>query len=260
MNATDRPTVGEGLRQCLELSWRGIVKIRRNPLVLADVLLGPAVSLVLFVYVFGGAIQGSTGDYLEFMLPGMLGLITLLATLGVGVSLNLDLQKGVFDRLRSLPIWRIAPLVGAIGGDVVRQVVAIAALLGFGTLLGFRVRTDAWSVLAACGLAIAFAMAMSWVWVLLGLVLKDAQSVQGLGALVIFPLSFASNIFVDPATMPGWLQGFVAVNPVRHLMDAVRGLLVGGPVAQPVLWTVLWMAGFVVVFAPLALAAYRRRA
>jgi ABC-type multidrug transport system permease subunit len=115
-------------------------------------------------------------------------------------------------------------------------------------------------VLAACALAIAFAMALSWVWVLLGLLLKDAQSVQGLGALLIFPLSFASNIFVDPATMPGWLQGFVAVNPVRHLMDAVRGLLVGGPVATPVLWTVLWMAGFVVVFAPLALAAYRRRA
>jgi ABC-2 type transport system permease protein/oleandomycin transport system permease protein len=253
-------TVAQGFRQCLELSWRSIVKIRRNPLVLADVLIGPAVFLVLFVYVFGGAIQGSAGDYLDFMVPGMLGLTTLLATMGVGVALNTDLEKGVFDRLRSLPIWRVAPLIGAIGGDVVRQVVAIAALLGFGTLLGFRVRTDAWSVLAACGLAIAFAMALSWVWVLLALVMKDAQSVQGLGALLIFPLSFASNIFVDPATMPGWLQGFVAVNPVRHLMDAIRGLMLDGPVARPLLWTVLWMAGVVLVFAPLALAAYRRRA
>ena len=247
------------LRQCLELSWRGIVKIRRNPLVLADVLLGPAIFLILFVYVFGGAIQGSAGDYLEFVLPGILGLTTLLATMGVGVALNTDLEKGVFDRFRSLPILRIAPLVGAIGGDVVRQIVSIAALLGFGVLLGFRFRTDVWSVLAACALAVAFAMALSWVWVLLGLVLKDAQSVQGLGALLIFPLAFASNIFVDPATMPGWLQGFVAVNPVRHLMDAMRGLMLGGPVAGPVLWTLLWMAVFVAVFAPLALAAYRRR-
>ncbi len=248
-----------GVRQCLELSWRGIVKIRRNPLLLADVLIGPAIFLVLFVYVFGGAIQGSTAQYLEFVLPGILGLMTLLATMGVGVSLNIDLQKGVFDRLRSLPILRAAPLIGAIGGDVVRQIVAIATLFGFGALLGFRFRTDVWSVLAACALAISFAMALSWVWVLLGLVLKDAQTVQGLGALLIFPLSFASNIFVDPATMPGWLQGFVAVNPVRHLMDAMRGLLIAGPVARPVVLTLLWMAGFVVVFAPLALAAYRRR-
>jgi ABC transporter DrrB family efflux protein len=247
------------VRQFLELSWRGIVKIRRNPLVLADVLIGPAIFLVLFVYVFGGAIGGSARQYLEFVLPGILGLTTLLATMGVGVALNTDLEKGVFDRLRSLPIRRIAPLAGAIGGDVVRQAVSIAALLGFGVLLGFRFRTDAWSVLAACALAIGFAMALSWVWVLLGLVLPDAQSVQGLGAMVLFPLAFASNIFVDPATMPGWLQGFVAVNPVRHLMDAMRGLMLGGPVARPVLWTVTWMAALVAVFAPLALAAYRRR-
>lgn len=255
-----RVTARQGLRQCLELSWRGIVKLRRNPFHLFDVLVGPAIFLVLFVYVFGGAIQGSTREYLQFVLPGILGLTTLLATMGVGVSLNMDLERGIFDRFRSLPILRIAPLVGAIGGDVVRQIVSIGALLGFGVLLGFRFRTDVWSVLAAVALAVAFAMALSWMWVLLGLLVKDAQSVQGLGALLIFPLSFASNIFVDPATMPGWLRGFVELNPVRHLMDAMRGLLIGGPVARPVLWTVLWMAAFVAVFAPLALAAYRRRA
>ena len=248
------------IRDSLELSWRGIVKIRRNPMLLGDVLIGPAVFLVLFAYVFGGAIGGSTREYLQFVLPGILGLTTLLSTMGVGVALNTDLERGVFDRLRTLPISRIAPLAGAIGGDLVRQVLSIAALLGFGVLLGFRFRTGAVEVLAACLLAIAFALAFSWVWVLLGLVLKDPQSVQGLGALLIFPLAFASNIFVDPATLPGWLQGFVAVNPVRHLMDAVRGLMLGGPVAEPVRWTLLWMAGFLAVFAPLALAAYRRRA
>lgn len=245
--------------QYLTLTWRSMVKIRRNPLVLTDVVLGPAVLLVLFVYVFGGEVDGSTRDYLQYVLPGMIGLMTLLATMGVGVALNQDLERGVFDRFRSLPMARSAPLVGAIGGDVVRQVVALAALIGFGALLGFRFQTGALHVMAACGLAVTFAVALSWVWVLLGLVMKDAQSVQGLGALIIFPLAFASNIFVDPATMPGWLRAFVAVNPVRHLMDAMRGLMVGGPVARPVLWTVLWMAGFVAIFAPLALTAYRRR-
>lgn len=179
--------------------------------------------------------------------------------MGVGAALTQDLRSGVFDRFRSLPTPRIAPLAGAIGGDLVRQVVAIAVLIGFGTLLGFRFRTDVWSVAAACLLALGFALALSWVWVLLGLLMKDAQGMQGLGALLIFPLAFASNIFVEPETMPGWLRAFVAVNPIRHLMDALRGLMVGGPVATPVFWTLLWMAGFVAVFVPLALAAYRRQ-
>jgi ABC transporter DrrB family efflux protein len=254
-----RVSMSQGMSQCLTLSWRGIVKIRHNPLVLADVVLGPAIFLVLFVYVFGGAIEGSRQDYLQFVLPGIIGLMTLLATMGVGVALNQDLEKGIFDRFRSLPMLRFAPLVGAIGSDIVRQIIAIAALIGFGSLLGFRFQTSFWSVLAACGLALAFAMALSWVWVLLGLLMKGAQSVQGLGALLIFPLSFASNVFVQPATMPSWLRTFVDFNPIRHLMDAMRGLMLGGPVVRPVLWTALWMAGFVVVFAPLALSAYRRR-
>jgi ABC-2 type transport system permease protein/oleandomycin transport system permease protein len=253
-------TAGLAVRQCLTLSWRSIVKIRRNPLVLADVVFGPLIFLVLFVYVFGGAIAGSTQEYLQFALPGILGLMTLFATLGVGVALNQDVEKGVFDRFRSLPTLRIAPLVGAIGGDAVRQVVAVVALIGFGLLLGFRFQTGFWSVVAACALALAFAFALSWVWVLLGLVMKDAQSVQGLGALLIFPLAFASSMFVPPATMPGWLRAIVEVSPVTHLMDAMRGLMLGGPVAQPVVYTLAWMVGFVVVFAPLALAAYRRRA
>ncbi len=200
-----RMTAALALTQCATLAWRGIVKIRRHPATLADVIFGPAIFLVLFVYVFGGAISGSTREYLQFVLPGMLGLMTLLATMGVGVALNQDIEKGIFDRIRSLPTLRIAPLVGAIGGDIVRQVVAIAALLGFGLALGFRFSTGPLPVLAACALALGFALALSWVWVLLGLVLPNAQAVQGLGAVIIFPLSFASNIFVPTETMPGWL-------------------------------------------------------
>lgn len=250
----------EGVIQCLTLVWRGIVKIRRNPEVLFDVTLTPIIFLGLFVYVFGGAIGGSTEEYLQFVFPGILGMMTLFATMGVGISLNQDLEKGVFDRFRSLPALRSAPLVGAIGGDIVRQIVAIGVLIGFGTILGFRFQTNVVAVLAACGLALGFAMALSWIWVLLGLLLKKSQTVQGVGTLVIFPLAFGSNIFVQPETMPGWMQSFVEVNPTRHLMDALRGLMLEGPVATPVLYTLAWMAGFVVVFAPLAMWAYRRRA
>lgn len=248
------------LSQCLTLAWRSIVKIRRNPEVLFDVTLTPIVFLVLFVYVFGGAIGGSTQDYLQFVTPGILGLMTIFATMSVGVALNQDLEKGVFDRFRSLPILKAAPLVGAILGDVVRQIVAITVLLSMATALGFRFGTDVLSVLAAVALALTFAMALSWLWVWIGLLMKKSQSVQGIGTLVIFPLAFGSNIFVDPATMPGWMQTFVEVNPTRHLMDALRGLMLEGPVATPVLYTVLWMAGFIAVFSPLALRAYRKRA
>lgn len=247
------------ISQCATLAWRGIVRIRHNPFALADVILTPIIFLMLFVYVFGGAIAGSTEQYLQFVMPGMLGLMALFASMGIGVALNQDLHKGVFDRIRTLPTVRIAPLVGVIGSDIVRQVIAIAVLYGFGTALGFRAATPTPSVLAALVLTLAFALALSWVWVLLGLLLDSAQAVQGLGALIIFPLAFASNIFVPPETMPDWMQSIVAANPAGHLMDAVRGLLLGGPTAAPLTSTAMWMLGFVAVFAPLSLLAYRRR-
>lgn len=257
---TARPGLADLVRQCATLSWRGIVKTRRNPLGLADVIVGPAIFLVLFGYVFGGALAGDTDDYLQYVFPGILGIATLFATMGVGVSLSSDLSAGVFDRLRSLPIVRVTPLVGAIGSDVVRQLVSLAALFGFGLLLGVRFDTDVVSFLAACLLALGFALALSWAWVLLALVIRETQAVQGLGAVVILPAAFVSNIFVPVETMPGWLQAIAAANPVGHFVDAERGLLMGGPVTEPVLWTLAWMAGFVAVFAPLSLLAYNRRA
>lgn len=252
-------TPSQALAHCVTLSWRGIAKIRRNPMGLADVIVGPAIFLVLFGYVFGGAIAGDTDDYLQFVFPGILAMMTLFATLGVGVSLSGDLNTGVFDRFRSLPIARIAPLVGAIGTDVVRQVVSLTALLAFGFLLGVRLDAGFWSVLAGCALALSFALALSWAWVLLALAIKDTQAVQGLGAVTILPLAFASNIFVPIDTMPGWMQTIAAANPVSHLADAVQGLLMGGPVAEPVLDTVGWMAASVAFLGPLSLRAYNRR-
>lgn len=256
----DRRGLLRSLQQCGTLAWRGIEKIRRNPAGLTDVILGPAIFLVLFGYVFGGAIAGSTSDYLQYVFPGILGLTTLLATMGVGVSISTDLKEGVFERFRSLPIARIAPLAGAVLADVVRQVVSLAALIGFGLLLGVRFDTDPASFLAGCGLAIAFALAMSWIWVLLAVAVNEPQAVQGIGALLIFPLSFISNIFVPVETMPDWMQTIAEWNPVGHLVDTIRGLWMGGPVTEPLLLTLAWMAGIVVVFLPLSLAAYLRRA
>lgn len=255
-----RPTFREAIAQCATLSWRGIVKTRRNPLGLADVIVGPAIFLVLFGYVFGGAIAGGTDGYLQFVFPGILGVMTLFATMGVGVSLSSDLSAGVFDRFRSLPVVRVGPLVGAIGSDVVRQLVSLTALICFGLLLGVRFDTDVVSFLAACALALAFALALSWAWVLLALVIKETQAVQGLGAVIILPLAFASNIFVPTDTMPAWLRTIASANPVGHFVDAERGLLMGGPVLEPLLYTSTWMVCFVVVFAPLSLRAYDRRA
>jgi ABC transporter DrrB family efflux protein len=255
-----RVSPGLALSQCLTLAWRGVVKIRRNPWILADVVVTPIMFLGLFVYVFGGAIEGSTRDYLQFVFPGIVGMMTMFATLGIGTALSRDLEQGVFDRFRTLPTLRIAPLAGAIGGDVIRQLVGMVVLVTFGVILGFRFQTNAASALAAFGLALAFAMALSWVWVLIATMMKSSYSMQGLGNTILFPLVFASNVFVQKETLPGWMQAFVDVNPARYLMDALRGLMLGGPVASPVTYTLLWMAGFVIVFAPLALVAYRRRA
>jgi ABC transporter DrrB family efflux protein len=254
----EHPTLSDAVSQSMVLAGRGVIKLRRHPMGLMDVIVGPAIFLSLFGYVFGGAISGDTDGYLQYIFPGMVGLMTLFATMGVAVSLSQDLTSGIFDRFRSLPLLRIAPLMGAIGSDVVRQVVSLTALVGFGFILGVRFETDLASVLAACGLALAFALALSWVWVLLALAIRDTTAVQGLAAVIIFPLAFTSNIFVPPETMPEWLQTIVAWNPVGHLVDALRGLMMGGPVAQPVLLTITWMAAFVLIFAPLSLRAYNR--
>lgn len=260
MTTGPRPGVSAAIVQSAELSWRGIVKIRRNPAGLADVVFGPAIFLVLFGYVFGGAIAGDTDAYLQYVFPGIVAMTTLFATMGVGVALSTDLATGVFDRLRSLPVLRIAPLVGAIGSDIVRQAISLTTLVAFGLLLGVRFSEGPLSVFAACLLALLFALSLSWMWVFLALLIRETQAVQGLAAITVLPLAFTSNIFVDPETMPDWLETVANWNPVGHLVDAMRGLMMGGPVADPLLATVTWMVAFIAIFAPLSLIRYSRRA
>lgn len=249
----------EGLAQTLSLSWRTLVQIKHNPMELIDFSIQPIMFLVLFTYVFGGAIAGSTDDYLTFALPGIIVQNALFGTLNTGVGLNTDLTKGVFDRLRALPIARWSPLAGRIAADLVKQAWAMALLLGLGAIMGFRVGTSFAGVLGAFGLMLAFAMAFSWIAVLVGMLVNEPEKVMIFGFTVMFPLTFVSNAFAPTESMPGWLQSFVHVNPVTKLADGLRGLLVGGPVAGPVSTALLWAAGILVVFAPLAVRALKRR-
>jgi oleandomycin transport system permease protein len=236
-----------------------VLKLRTNTEDIIGLALGPIMFLLLFTYVFGGAIGGSTHAYLQFELPGILAMNVVFATLGTGLMLNQDINAGVFDRFRSLPIARWAPLAGAVAGDMVRYVISIAVTLAFGMVLGFRVTTNPLAAAAACLLVLAFAAAMCWIFVLVGMLLKTPQAVQQIGSVALFPVVFASNILVGSGTMPGWLQAIVKVNPMTSLTTATRGLTTGGPVATAAVRSLLWAAGIMVVFAPLAVRAYRRR-
>jgi oleandomycin transport system permease protein len=255
-----RVTPLDGLRQTRTLAWRTLVQIRHNPWELGDFSFQPILFLLLFTYIFGGAIAGSTGKYLTFALPGIIVMNMIFVTMYVGLGLNTDLTKGVFDRLRSLPLARWAPLAGRITADLVKQAWSIALLLGFGMILGFRIGTNVGGVLAAVALILFFALAFSWVSVLVGVLAKDPEKVQLFGFTALFPVTFVSNVFVPEATMPGWIQAVVKANPVTVLSDAARGLMIGGPVARPVLYTLLWGLAIIAVFAPLSVWRFKRRA
>jgi oleandomycin transport system permease protein len=249
----------EGLRQTLTLAWRTIVQVRHNPWELGDFSIQPIMFVLLFTYVFGGAIAGSTGEYLKLALPGIMVMNMLFVTMYVGIGLNTDLTKGMFDRLRSLPVARWAPLAGRITADLLKQAWSIILLLAVGMILGFRIGTNWWGLFGLLALLLTFALVFSWVTVLVGVLAKDPEHVQLFGFTALFPITFVSNAFVPTETMPGWLQAWVKINPVTHLSDAARGLLVEGPVAEPAAWSLLWAAGILVVFAPLSMRALKRR-
>jgi oleandomycin transport system permease protein len=249
------------LRHAMVLARRSLIKTRRTPEQLIDVTIQPVIFLLLFVYVFGGAIShGSQHDYLQFLLPGLLGQGIALGSVALGQNLNADIEKGVFDRFRSLPIARSAPLVGAVLADFFRYLTLCVVYIGFGYLIGFRITTNPLATLAAIALAIGFALCFCWVSVWVGMKARTSGSVQGIMFLLVLPLSFGSNTFVQTSTMPGWLQAFVKVNPISHLVGTVRGLLIGGPIGSNLLWTLVWMAGLLLVMVPLAVRAYLRRA
>jgi oleandomycin transport system permease protein len=257
MTGSGAMTPARALSHSLTLTWRFLVKARRNPEMFFDVTVQPILFTVLFVFVFGGAVGGGWHHYLQFLLAGILVQNTVFLTISTGLALNNDIAKGVFDRFRSLPIARSGPLVGAVLGDALRYALSICILIVFGLVLGFH--GSALGIVAAGLVVLGFALALCWVWVWLGLVMRKPQGVQAAGFPLMIALTFGSNVFVPLETLPGWLRTFVDVNPVRYLVDAARGLMVGGPVAEGLRYTLCWSVGLLVVFVPLALRAYRRR-
>ncbi|GAA4952338.1 ABC transporter permease [Actinoplanes utahensis] len=248
-------------RHSTSLAHRSLIKTLRTPEALIDVTIQPIIFLMLFTYLFGGAIaNGDRHAYLQFLLPGMLAQSLAMGGMALGQNLNADIEKGVFDRFRSLPISRAAPLIGAVLADVVRYLSVCVAILGFGTIMGFRVQTGVLPALAAVGLSIAFGLCFCWISVWVGMLARTPGAVQGIMFLLILPLTFGSDVYVKTDTLPGVVQAFVSVNPITPLVAAIRGLLLGGPVAGPLVTTLLWMAGLLVVFVPLALRGYARRA
>ncbi len=253
------PALSQALDQTFSLAWRSLVQLRRNPWELGDYSFQPVLFLLLFVYIFGGAIAGSTDEYLTFMLPGIVVMNMMFVTVYIGHGLNTDLTRGYFDRLRAMPVARWAPLAGRILADLVKQGWSIVLLLGLGFLLGFRLETSIAGLFAMSALVLVFALAFSWLMILVGILARDPEHVQIFGFTALFPVTFVSNVFVPVDTLPHWLQGVVSANPVSVLTDACRGLLLGGPVLSPVLVSLAWSLAFVAVFLPLSLAALRRR-
>ncbi|WP_439692946.1 ABC transporter permease [Curtobacterium sp. SP.BCo] len=262
---TPRPGVGgsglgAAIRQSFTMAYRGLVKVRRTPEQLFDVTLMPIVFTVMFTYIFGGAIAGDIGSYLPVIIPGILVQTNITSSIVTGVQLREDMDKGVFDRFKSLPIARIAPLAGALLADTVRYAIATAITFTVGIIMGLRPEGGAAAVVLAGLLVIVVAWAISWIFAYFGVVARTASSVSGIANLVLFPLTFLSNAFVPTDTLPGWLRWFTEVNPISHLITAVRELINHGAVTGDLWISLLGAAVVVAVFAPLTVRAYMRKA
>jgi ABC-2 type transport system permease protein len=256
--STSRPPRASAVSTALTFGWRGMLKVKHVPEQLLDVTITPVMFVLMFTYLFGGAIAGSTGEYLDYILPGILVMSVLFTTVYSGIAVNTDLTKGVVDRFRSLPIWRPSPLVGSLLGDSVRYLVAGTVIIVLGVALGFRPGAGVGGVLAALGLVIVFSFGLSWVFTTIGLLMRSPNAVMNAGFMGIFPLTFLSNVFVDPDTLPAGLEAFVNANPISILATASRGLMEGNAEASDILIVLAVAAGLTAVFAPLTMRLYRR--
>jgi ABC transporter DrrB family efflux protein len=259
--ATIAPPVGNAnaFSNTLTIARRNLLHIKSDPEQLVGMTIQPLMFLVLFVFVFGGAIAGSSQEYLQFALPGIIVQGIAFTPFTTALGLNVDFQRGLIDRFRSLPIARSSVIAGRIVADTVRIVWGEIILIAFGVLLGFRYGGGVAGAVGAFLLVMAFGIALCWPMAFIGITAKTPEAVNTWGFLIILPLTFASSVFVEPSSMPGWLQPIVNLNPITKVVNATRGLMLGGPVAKPVIQSIIWMIVIVAVFAPLAVAKYRRR-
>ena len=253
-----RPPRPSAASAALTFGWRGMLKVKHVPEQLLDVTITPVMFVLMFTYLFGGAVAGSTSAYLDYLLPGVLAMGVLFTTVYSGIALNTDLTRGVVDRFRSLPIWSPSPLVGALLGDSVRYVVASAVIVVLGVILGYRPDGGILGVLGAVGLVVVFAFGLSWVFTTMGMVMRSPNAVMNAGFMSIFPLTFLSNVYVEPETLPAGLEAFVNVNPISILVTACRDLMAGNPNGGDIAIVLGVAVLLTAVFAPLTSRLYRR--
>lgn len=254
----ERVSTRDTIRHILLMAWRALIKMRRNPEQFFDVTLQPLLFTPMFGYIFGGAIAGGVSKYLPLLIPGILAQTALTTCMGTGVQLREDLEKGVFDRFKSLPMSRVAALAGPALADTVRYVVATSVTLAVGLAMGYRPGGGFWGVVSAGLLVVVAAWSLAWIFTFLGTILRSAQGVQGISLMIMFPLTFLSNAFVPVDSLPGWLRAFVNVNPVSYVVSGVRSMANDGVVTSQVGWALLGCAAVVAVFLPLAVRSYKR--
>ena len=255
---TPRPPAASALAATVTLGWRAMLKIKHVPFQLFDVTAFPLMMTLMFTYLFGGALAGSVKQYVQYLIPGIVVQTIVFITVYTGVGLNADISKGLFDRFRSVPIWQPAPIFGALLGDVFRYSMAALMVILLGLVMGFRPQGGALGVVAAIALIELFALSLSWMWIIVGMKVHSPESVMTSSFLLLFPLTMASNIFVDPRTMPRFLQTVVSYNPVTKLADASRGLMHGDVAMSDVLWVLAASAVITAVFAPIAMRMYHK--
>lgn len=255
----NRPARPNSWQVSLIFGWRALLKMKHVPMQLFDVTMFPIMMTLMFTYLFGGALAGSTSKYLHTLLPGILSQTVVFITMYTGVAVNTDVAKGIFDRFRSMPIWKPAPLVGALMGDTLRYSTAATVVTVLGLILGFRPDGGLIGVLAALALLLFFAFSLSWIWTALSLVMTTPESVMMTSSMILFPLTFVSNILVDPATMPRGVKAFVNINPITHLVTAVRGLMHGTAETQDVLVVIVIALALNAIFAPLTMRLYNNK-
>jgi len=239
---------------------RNLIRIARTPELLVFATVQPVVFVLLFRYVFGGAIPVTVpGGYVNFLIPGIIAQTAAFATFGtaIAVGLSQDMSKGIIDRFRSLPMARSAVLAGRTIADLVRNIFVVGLMIGVGTAVGFRFHNGFVPAVAAVLVALMLGYCLSWVFALIGLSVPDPESAQLAGFLPIFPLVFASSVFTSIKSMPGWLQAFAKVQPITRAANTVRALTQGGAITRDLLWTIAWSLATVAVFAPLAVRRYR---
>ena len=254
-----RVTIAETVSQTLSLAWRATKKMRRNPEQFFDVTFQPLLFTAMFAYIFGGAISGDVSSYLPLMVPGILAQTALTTCMATGVQLREDMDKGVFDRFKSLPIARISPLAGPMVADLLRYTIAASLTFATGIAMGYRPDGGVLGVLGATLLVIVAGWSLAWAFTFVGTIGRSAQSVQGISMMILFPLTFLSNAFVPAETLPDWLEAFVNINPVSHVVTAVRDLANDGAVTGEVGWALLGCAAVIAIFAPLSVKSYQRK-